>query len=317
MQYFQTLFNCSAIEYKRTKDNSDLAFKSAVISALSALPDASVHILAVADASVAGAGARGGRGRGRGASRDVHSPPVLQGLQRDFQGEGEVEGDGEASDALPARLVVEASATKAVTVTYLYSVVIEAAGFSTGQSAFDYATAELEYSISSGAFIALIHAAAMELNSPGLAWVSNAADGLNIHTDFLVVNGSPRPSSEPTHRFKRAGSENSLEIIGPALVLVLLILSSVIVYHRYIRNGIGEDNFVPLSQDSEGYDEIELMEKKAQMLSLSQHGTNPLHKLIKKNRKNGYAKVIKIDENSQLENGIHENNTAEEDDNDY
>lgn len=199
---------------------------------------------------------------------------------------------------------------KAITVTYLYSVVIEAAGFSIGQDAVQYITRDLMDSTSSGEFTRLLQEEAVRYGSPGLAGATTAPDGLNIHPDYLVVNGSPKPTIQPTFRFGDANEkENNLEIIGPALALVLLIIVSVIVYFRYIRHSLEGDNFVSISQDAEGYDELELMEKKAQMVALSQRGTNPLHRL-RQNRKNnvGYININADDDSHHVSSHTTEEN---------
>lgn len=203
----------------------------------------------------------------------------------------------------------EASVQKAVTVTYLLSVVIEAGGFTSGKAAFDYITSDLQDSISSGEFTTFLREAGEEFVSPAVMYATAAKDGLNIHTDYLEVNESPKPTLQPTFRYGDSDTqENSLEIIGPAVALVLLILISIIVYYRCIRQGSDGDSFIPISQDAEGYDEIELMEKKAQMVSLSQHGTNPLHRLRQKNKRNrGYANIINTEEDTPQQDHDEEN----------
>ena len=200
------------------------------------------------------------------------------------------------------------SVQRAVTITYLLSVVIEAAGFTTGETAFNYLTADLEDSLSSGEFTTLLRAAGEEFGS-ALMYATAAKDGLNVHSDYLEINESPKPTLQPTFRYGDADTqENSLEIIGPAVALVLLILISIIVYYRCIRHNSDGDSFIPISQDAEGYDEIELMEKKAQMVSLSQHGTNPLHRLRQKNRRNkGYSNIINLEEESPQQDRDEEN----------
>lgn len=240
-----------------THDDSDAAFKQAVVKALEAFPDGTVSILTVSDAAI---------------------------MLRPFS-------------ISPISRVTETSMA-AITVTYLYSVMIEAAGFQTGQDAFEYATKALSSSVSSGEFTSLLQNAAAEFGSDGLLWAVTAENGLNIHTDFLSVNSSPKPSIAPTHKYPYSRSDqNSLQIIGPALALVVIVLASYLVYHRFIRNKADDNNFIPLSQDIEGYDEIELMEKKAQLVSLSQHGTNPLHRLKRKNRKKfQYTDIMNMDD---------------------
>lgn len=273
----QTITNCSAQEYKNTRYQSDQAFRSAVLNSLEFLPDASVNILSVVDASPVHA-----------AAFDQESYLGAKSFTLDRQKE-ERHMRGAFKNI------------KATTVTYIYSVTIESAGFTSSRDAFAYATTELESSVASEQFTTLLQTAAFNFGSIGLLGAATSVDGLNIHPDYLTVNGSPKPSSQPTHSTPepKAAQGNSLEIIGPALALVLLFIFSLIVYFRFIRTGDGGDSFMPVSQDSEGYDEIELMEKKAQMVSLTQHGTNPLHRLKKKNRKNnGYSNLSYLEDDS-------------------
>ncbi len=180
-------------------------------------------------------------------------------------------------------LLASSGSVPATTIAYHISFVMETTGFSNSDVAYNHVSAELTNSIASGAFTTFLHNEALITGAKALIYSTAEEEGLAVKMEYSAVNSSPKPSQEPTQGPGSDGGKKlpPINLAGPIIAALVIAIIAGVVYYRYFRykGSQTRGTFILLNEfgdDPDGMDELSLMEKKAELVSLSYHGENPM-----------------------------------------